>query len=94
MHQPQESAHVIVPVGREHQLLDNHQGVLPTLRVPHYIMGTPCTSKFSKDSLKGGEKVPWAHLKQSKLDELKSVERVIQKNAHKTYPTLSPFKSP
>ena len=96
MHQPQERAHVIIPIWRKHQLLDHHQGMLPTLWVPYYIMRTSCASKFSKNSLEEGEKrTIWANLKHSKPNELKPdlfVERVTQKNAHKTHPAISLFK--
>lgn len=55
MHEPQESAHVIIPIWGQHQLLDRHQGMLAALRVLHDVMGTPCTSKLSEDPLRAGE---------------------------------------
>ena len=80
MHESQKRAHVIVPIGRQHQLLDHHQGMLPTLWVPHYIMRTSCASKFSENSLEEGDKTTTqVNLKHSKSEELKSdscVERV------------------
>lgn len=50
VHEAQQRAHVIVSGGRENQLLDDHQRMLATLPVFHYVVHATGTAKLPEQT--------------------------------------------
>ena len=50
VHEAQQRTHVIVPAGRQDQLLDDEQCVLPTLAVLYNVVNASSATKLSKQS--------------------------------------------
>lgn len=50
MHEAQQCSHVVVSAGRQDKLLDDEQGVFPTLPVLYDVMNTAGAAKLSEQS--------------------------------------------
>lgn len=46
MHQAQQRPHVVISAGRQHQLLDDEQGMFPTLTVLDDVVNAAGASKL------------------------------------------------
>lgn len=49
VHEAQQCTHVIVPAGRQDQLLDDEQCVFPTLTVLYNVVNTASATKLSEE---------------------------------------------
>lgn len=48
VHEAQQRTHVIIPAGRQDQLLDDEQCVFPTLAILYNVVNTASAAKLSK----------------------------------------------
>lgn len=49
VHEAQQCTHVIIPAGRQDQLLDDEQRVFPTLAVLYNVVNTASAAKLSEE---------------------------------------------
>lgn len=75
MHEAQQRPHVVVTAGRQDELLDDEQGVLPTLAVLHDVVDAASAAKLSEQSW-GREKE--TEQRYQSLDETQQINYINQ----------------
>lgn len=70
VHEAQQCTHIIIPTGRQDQLLDDEQCMFSTLAVLHNIVNTTSTAKLSEESWKAHRKRDIDLVLQAHLDVL------------------------
>lgn len=52
MHEAEQCSHVVISAGRQDELLDDEQGMFPTLTILHDVVNTTSTAKLPEQSCK------------------------------------------